>query len=250
MPAQEALEWLDGVITETPAPFSLFTRAWLLAMLDRFDEAIPLAVESNERQREQDGRLIGESRLAEIAGMAGDHEEAAVHLRLLCEWLEERDQPGLLSTYAPTLGRELCALGRYDEAELFAKRGRELGAEDDLSTQMLWRQVQARVHAHRGEHKEAERLAREAVAVAEQTDGLNFQGDALSDLAEVLLAAGRDGEAAAALRDALDCYELKQNIPMARQARERIAALGASSVTRTYETLEEPSSREVRKMPS
>ena len=51
-------------------PFSLFTRAWLLAMLDRFDEAVPLARESSERLRELDGRRIGEIRLAEIARMA------------------------------------------------------------------------------------------------------------------------------------------------------------------------------------
>ena len=34
---------------------------------------------------------------------------------------------GELSTYAPMLGRVLCLLGRYDEAELLAQRGRELG---------------------------------------------------------------------------------------------------------------------------
>jgi hypothetical protein len=33
-----------------------------------------------------------------------------------------------VATYAPTLGRELCALGRFDEAEPLAQRGRELGA--------------------------------------------------------------------------------------------------------------------------
>ena len=91
-----------------------------------------------------------------------------------------------LSTYAPQLGRSLCALGRYDEAEPLAQLGRELGGEQDFATQMLWRQVQALVHAHRGEHAEAERLAREAVAIAERTDALNHQGDALCDLAEVL----------------------------------------------------------------
>jgi class 3 adenylate cyclase len=229
VPAGEALQRLDQGLTETPAPFSLFTRAWLLAMLDRFDEALPLARESNERQREQDGRLIGESRLAEIAVLAGDHSAAAAHLRALCDWLEERDQPGLLATYAPALGRQLAALGRFEEAETLARRGRELGQEDDMATQALWRQVQALVHAHRGENKEAVYLGREAVAITEQTDGLNYQGDALCVLADVLHAAGRDEEAADALATALECYERKENIPMARRTRTQLRALAGTS---------------------
>ena len=139
--------------------------------------------------------------------------------------LERRGSRAFLSTYAPQLGRSLCALGRYDEAEPLAQLGRELGGEQDFATQMLWRQVQARVHAHRGEHAEAERLAREAVAIAERTDGLNFQGDALCDLAEVLHAAGRTDEAADALEQALDRYERKQNLAMVAQVRPRLERL-------------------------
>jgi tetratricopeptide (TPR) repeat protein len=87
------------------------------------------------------------------------------------------------------------------------------------------RQVQALVLARRGEHAEADRLAREAVARVEQSDSLTFQGDAWYDLAEVLEAAGREDEAAAALAEALDRYERKQNVPLARQVRERLADL-------------------------
>ena len=225
-PAGEALAQLDRLLPESPAPYSLFTRALLLAMLDRFEEAVPLARESNERQREVDGRRIGETRLAEIARMAGDHETAAAHLQTLCEWLEEREQLGLLGTYVSLLGRELCALGRFEEAEALARQGRDLAGDDVTS---FWRQVQALVLAHRGQHAEADRHAREAVARVEQTDSLTFQGDAWCDLAEVLAAAGREEDAAAALREALDRYERKQNIPMARQVRERLAALPTDS---------------------
>ena len=124
--------------------------------------------------------------LAEIAALAGDHATAADHLRRYLRHAREAREPSLLSTFAALLGRSLCALGRYEEAEPLAQLGRELGGQQDFATQMLWRQVQALVHAHRGEHAEAERLAREAVAIAERTDGLNQQGDALCDLAEVL----------------------------------------------------------------
>ena len=197
-------------------------------MLDRFDEAVPLARESNERQRELDGRRIGEIRLAEIARMAGDHEAAARHLQTLCAWLEERHQLGLLGTYVCLLGRELCVLGRFEEAEAAARRGREISDERDPLDRHHWQQVQARVLAHRGEHEEAERLAREAVAALEPTDSLIFQGDAYWDLAEVLAAAGRSEEAEAALRAALDCYERKQNIPLGRQVRERLRDIQAA----------------------
>ena len=248
-PAGEALAQLDRLLPERPAAYSLFTRALLLAMLDRFDEAVPLARESNERQRELDGRRIGENRLAEIARMAGDHEAAARHLQTLCEWLEEREQFVLLGTYAPLLGRELCDLGRFEEAEVLARQGRDLSG-NRADDRHRWQRVQALVLAHRGEDAEAERLAREAVAEVEETQSPTFQGDAWYDLAEVLAAAGRKEDAAAALAEALDRYERKQNLPLARQVRERFAALHGRSVSSTTEATAEVRPGEVRKMPS
>ena len=228
IPADEALERLDRLLPEAPDAYTLGNRAWLLAMLDRFDEAVPLARESNTRLRDLDGRRFGEARLAEIAAYSGDHEAAAAHLRVLCEWLEEQGLLGYLSTFAPQLGREFCVLGRFDEAEPLAERGHELALPQDVTAQSMWRQVQALVLAHRGEHAASERLAREAVAIMEQTDSLNLQGETLLDLAEVLRAAGRDEEAAGTLVDALDRYERKHNLPIARQVRERLSDLQAS----------------------
>jgi tetratricopeptide (TPR) repeat protein len=127
--------------------------------------------------------------------------------------------------HAPMLGRSLCKLGRHDEAEPLAQLGCELGAPEDVNTQMLWRQVQALVDSHRGRHSHAEQLAREAVAVSERTDALNLQGDALSDLAEVLHAAGRTDEAVAVLDQALDRYDRKRNLAQAAETRDRLVAL-------------------------
>jgi tetratricopeptide (TPR) repeat protein len=67
----------------------------------------------------------------------------------------------------------------------------------------------ARVLARRGEHGEAERLGREAIAIADGTDDLRRQGNAYLDLAEVLSLAGRPNEAADMLQEALDRYERK-----------------------------------------
>ncbi len=92
------------------------------------------------------------------------------------------------STAAGKLAQALYALDRLEEADAWAGRAAELGASDDAITQMLWRQVRAKVLARRGEHAEAERLAREAVAIGDETDMLDAQGDAYADLAEVLAA--------------------------------------------------------------
>ena len=64
--------------------------------------------------------------------------------------------------------------------------------------------------------------------IVERTDGLEMQGDTLCDLAEVLQAADRTEEAEAALVDALDRYERKRNLPMARQVRDRLRDIQAA----------------------
>jgi hypothetical protein len=61
-------------------------------------------------------------------------------------------------------------------------RAAELGASDDAITQMLWRQTRAKVYARPGERADAERLAREAVAIGEDTDFLDAQADAKTPL--------------------------------------------------------------------
>jgi class 3 adenylate cyclase/tetratricopeptide (TPR) repeat protein len=226
-PAEEAIARLDQFLSERPHPYPLLFRSHLLAMLGRFDEARPSAYEASERLRELTGGAdAGEYALAEIAALEGDHETAAEHLRNFCAFLEAHGQQGLLSTFAPMLGRALVVLGRHDEAEPQAQVGRELGQEHDVSSQALWRQVQARVESHRGRHDDAEALAREAVAMIGQTDALNFQAAALADLAEVLHAAGRPDEAAEAFAAAVDRYERKQNLAAAEQTRSRGAAIG------------------------
>jgi tetratricopeptide (TPR) repeat protein len=226
-PADVALQALDAVLPAVPNPHSLLARAYLLAMLGRFGEAWAVAREQTERLRELQGSGH-EAWVAWIAQFEGDDERAAREFRSYCDELEKHGQFGGLSTFAPCLGRSLCALGRYDEAEPLAQLGRRLGNEQDLYTQMLWRQVQALVHAHRGEHAKAEALARGAVSISERTDTLSAQADAFCDLAEVLASAGRTNEAAEALERALDRYERKKNLAMVAQVRPRLEKLRAA----------------------
>lgn len=81
--------------------------------------------------------------------------------------------------------------------------------------------------ARRREGEEAERLAREAVALGEATDMLNSQGDAYADLGEVLLVTGKPDEAAAALEQAIERYERKGNVVSTRRAQARLAEIRA-----------------------
>ena len=110
-------------------------------------------------------------------------------------------------------------------AEAWAGRTAELGASDDATAQMLSRQVRAKVLARRGEHAEAERIAREAVAIGEQTDVLDAQGDMYADLAEVLLLSGKTDEATAALEQSLARYQRKGNLVSTQRAQMRLAEL-------------------------
>jgi tetratricopeptide (TPR) repeat protein len=224
-PADEALRRFDAVMPEAPHPALVLIRASLLAMLTQFEEASSIAREAGERLRELTGDDGGEKDLGQIAAFAGDHEAAARYLRTFCDLLEKRGRRGNLSGCAPQLGRSLCTLGRFDEAEPLATLGRELADESDVWAQAIWRQVQARVQARRGEHAEAQRLAHEAVAIIGPTDGVNFQGEAFCDLAEVLETAGRTHEAAAALEQALERYQRKKNLAMVAQVRPRLEAL-------------------------
>ena len=225
-PADDALRMIDALLPEHPHPSLLVSRAWLLTMLGRFDEGSRLASEAGARWRDLSGDDDAAFFLGHIAATLGDDENAAVHWRRSCDMAETGALSGFLQTFAPLLGRSLCALGRHDEAEPLAQLGRTLDpTAQDVYTQALWRQVQALVHASRGQHDEAEELAREAVAIIGRGDALNFQGAALRDLAEVLQAAGRSNEAAATLAQALERYERKKNVSMATQARHRLAEL-------------------------
>jgi tetratricopeptide (TPR) repeat protein len=227
-PADEALATLEAVIAEQPYSGALLLRALLLAMLDRIYDAWAVALPAGERLRELGLATVG-AWLADIALLAGDYEAAASYLRDACDALEAIGNTGELSSYAPQLGRVLCALGRHDEAEPLAQRGRELGHDEDIWTQQTWRQTQALVHSARSHHAEAERLARKAVGFSLRGDSPLKQGEALRDLAEVLNAAGKKDDAADALEQALECYERKGNVPDAARVRVRLEQLEDAS---------------------
>jgi class 3 adenylate cyclase/tetratricopeptide (TPR) repeat protein len=142
---------------------------------------------------------------------AGDAAAAERAFRRQYEVLDRLGDEGHKSTAAAGLAHALFRLGRLDEAESFARMALDVGAADDLISQASGRLARALVHSARGEHDEAIRLAREAVEMMADAQMPNFQGSAWIELAEVLHAAGRTGEASDAARTALACFERKGN---------------------------------------
>jgi predicted negative regulator of RcsB-dependent stress response len=124
------------------------------------------------------------------------------------------------------LALALCDLGRFDEAEGYAARSRELATEDDFASQAGWRLGVARILSARGDHAGALERADEAVAILGTTDYLSWQAEGHEVRGGVLGAAGRTQEARAALQEALERYERKGVVPSAERLRERLAALG------------------------
>jgi class 3 adenylate cyclase len=229
-PVSDLLAWLDENEPREGRDYWLrASRAVALAMTGRFDEARAILAETREELAERGGDLqlaiiTGiESVVAEL--LAGDPGAAAELGAEGCRRLEELDAQAFLSTAAAELAEALYLLDRLEEAAVWADRAAELGADDDMFTELSWRRTKAKLLSRRGDHPGAERLAREAVAIGEATDDLTWQGEAYAGLGEVLLLAGRTDEPAAALEQALERFERKENRVGAERVRARLGEL-------------------------
>jgi class 3 adenylate cyclase/tetratricopeptide (TPR) repeat protein len=150
--------------------------------------------------------------LASIELLAGDPEAAVAALRWGYEALEEIGAKAARSTIAAYLADALCLNGQYDEAERFSHISEEIGAGEDVVTQIVWRSARARVLARRGEHEGADALGREAVNLAMQTDFLDLQASTLVALAEVIWLTTGGEDAAPLIAQAREIYERKGNV--------------------------------------
>jgi tetratricopeptide (TPR) repeat protein len=198
------------------------------AILGHFDEARRLVAESRAIYNDL-GLGLFAAALSQLSGWvewyAGELTGAEAELRRGYEALDALKEKGYLSTVAAQLAEVLYEQGRDEEAERYTRTSETAASKDDLVTQMLWRGTRAKIRARRGAPVEAERLAREAVALAERTDVLNMRGLAVVDLAEVLLFAGRFEEAADHLEEAVRVYTRKGNLVALRKTRARLDEL-------------------------
>jgi tetratricopeptide (TPR) repeat protein len=234
--SDEGLRTLDELSQDLPdsrlhEAALLSVRGFYTAMQGSFDEARRLVALAND-VAEAVGAGFQLSAFAEGLGhielYAGDAEAAERAFRWNYENLGKMGDEGHQSTGAAMLGRALCDLGRFEEAERYVEIALRIGAADDLATHAPARSTQALVHASRGKFAEAERLAREAVALYANAESPNFQGDVLLDLAQVLRMAGKPVEAGHAAGEALAFYESKGNRPASGTARAFIDGLSPS----------------------
>ena len=202
----------------------------LFGMGGRFDEAWQeearaLALWEELGNASLLSNIAAQEVLGEIYRLAGRLEDAARWFRDAVAYQDELGETGYNSTLTALLALTLCDLERFDEADRFVERSRELAAADDFASQVAWRLGRARVLAWRGRADEAVVLADEASAIVEGTDYLEMQGEAHEVRGIVLSAAGRTEDAAAAFRDTLERYGRKGAAPAEARVRDRLAAL-------------------------
>jgi tetratricopeptide (TPR) repeat protein len=155
---------------------------------------------------------------------------AEERLRESFELLSDAGEKANLSTVAANLADALYAQDRYDEAEEMLSAAVALGASDDIFTQVIEHGVRAKIFARRGMTSEAERLARDAVGLAGETEWVDMRGDSFLALGEVLWLADRPEEAAAAMEKAISLWEAKGNVLFAGRTRARLDELKTSSL--------------------
>jgi DNA-binding SARP family transcriptional activator len=193
--------------------------ALLYAMKGEPAIAERLLGQAGEVLRELGGLRSGLSHLeAWVRLLAGRPELAEASLRADVETQSEMGEGSALATTFALLAQSVFAQGRMQEAAELSRKTGELAAAEDTMTQAIWRGVQAKVLVREGRGEEAEALAREAVALVEPTDLLSHRGDAMLDLADVLLTCARAEEADRATRTGLAMYELKGNAVAAARA--------------------------------
>ena len=207
--------------------WALRSLAGLHAMDGSFDRARELLTEGNAIFDELGlTRYSADSDIDGLVEMlAGDFAAAEERLRSGYLVLEEMGDKAFRPTTAAHLAQVLLAQGRADEAWQFTQISEDLGADDDLLTQVVWRGVRSRILAGQARIDEAEKLAHEAVAISELTDFLNTQAGALLDVAQVCHEAGRFDESNTAAAKALGLYEQKGNRVAAQRVRDRLAFL-------------------------
>jgi DNA-binding SARP family transcriptional activator/class 3 adenylate cyclase len=157
--------------------------------------------------------------------LADDPVAAEQEMRPGYEALGRLGEKSHFSSVAGLLARAVFVQGRYDEAERLTRESEEAARPNDIHSHILWRTTRSQVLAQRGDLESAEALALEAVAFASESDFLDSHADALMNLTELRVLAGRHQEAAAHAEEALRLYEQKGNVLSAERARSRLRAI-------------------------
>ena len=237
-PAEDAArtleELMDGPATASPLSRAaiLRLRATVEAWCGHFHVARELVEHAKALAKEYGvaiDQVVCGTTAGQIALLQGDALLAEREAAPAVDLFRAIGDIGHLSSYGPLLAEALYAQGRDDEALALTEEAERVSIEGDTDAEVHWRRVRAKVLARRGEFDEALRLANEAAEVARLSDDLDKRGRTLLDLAGVLRAADRPEGAAATAREALETFERKGNVVMARSAGALLQELVASS---------------------
>ena len=216
----------DGLIDRQVESKIICTLALLHAMAGDFDTARALCQRGRALSRELGQGVNAASTgmdLAQLELLAGDLAGCEAEVRADYDLLARMGETYYLATTAALLSRVVRDQGRDADALAYSRAAEAASSADDVETQALWRSVRAPIVARGGDVAGGEVLAREALALARQTEIPMLEADALFELAAVLQIGSRGPEAAQALEAALAAYRAKGDVVSAGRA---AAALG------------------------
>ena len=170
--------------------------------------------------------------LASALVLRGDRTGAEERLRSGYDPLRIMGRGGHYGAIALAIAQLSYLDGRYDDVEQLVQEAGRHSRPNDVWNRSHELSEREKLLARMGETRSAVSLARQSVAFASTGDFVLAQVDALSDLAEVLRIAGDHEGAIAALDEAIELHERKENIAAADATREVIAELRRDATSR------------------
>jgi class 3 adenylate cyclase/tetratricopeptide (TPR) repeat protein len=229
-PWPEAERWVAERPAGGPEPAVLLGSA---ALWQGGTEEARRILDQYMRDENERGRVMSALTLSLARGgyemTVGEYERAEEILRAGWDGLGEVGERGIRSTVGGYLGEVLARLGRLDEAEALLDEAMSISTPDDWVTVSQVQIGRAFVASGRGDHERACELAREAVMVVDAHEYVTIQQDIRLRGGEILVAAGRDVEARAALRHAREVAARKGSTVLLAQVDALLAELDARS---------------------
>ena len=165
---------------------------------------------------------------AAVEPLASDPAGAERELRPAYEFFKHVGADHILATVGPMVAAALVPQGGTTEAIALTEEAERVAAPDDLDGQVKWRLARASALSREQRHPEAERFAREAVALAERTDTVLLHADSLAALALALIAAGHGAEAREPAACAGELYETKGDVVSAARWEQAVKQLSGA----------------------
>jgi class 3 adenylate cyclase/tetratricopeptide (TPR) repeat protein len=206
-------------------------RALLEAMLGNFQEARETHLRSRETLQDLGVLYYAYNAawgLGSVEMLAGDPVAAERAFRTGFDTAQRPGNAYLWDPLTAYLAQAVCAQGRFDEVlAIVADASKDTG--ESVRAGLFLRSAKAKALAGIGDLDQAQELVGKAIVLAAETESIDLQGDIQMDAAEVLIVAGRTGEARAALENASSLYERKGNVVSGDRARATLEGLGVGN---------------------